>query len=41
MAMIIVRGTLFKVPDPENRQKLFEACCDLERDQAKVRVASS
>ena len=36
MAMTIVRGTLFKVPDPENRQKLFEACCVLERDQAKV-----
>jgi hypothetical protein len=36
MGMTIVRGTLFKVPDPENRQKLFEACGALERDQAKV-----
>ena len=39
MATMIVRGTLFKVPDPENRQKLVEACCVLERDQAKVRLA--
>ena len=38
MTTMIVRGTLFKVPDPENRQKLVEACCALERDQAKVRL---
>lgn len=32
------RITLFKVPDPENQQKLVEAYSVLDRDQAKVCV---
>lgn len=38
MVSTILRSTLFKVPDAEKQQKLFEAYSTLERDQAKVRV---
>jgi len=33
---VILRSTLFKIPDAENQAKLLEAYSTLKRDQVKV-----